>query len=728
MTTPTHCPYCAFQCGMTLAGTPAAPELDGDAAFPVNNGALCIKGWTAGAALSHPERLTTPLLRGSDGILRPASWDDALGRIAAAFRETRAAYGADAVGVFGGGSLTNEKSYLLGKFARVALQTASIDYNGRFCMSSAAAAGIRALGVDRGLPFPLADLAGAEVILLIGGNPAETMPPLMQYFERQRAAGGKLIVADPRLTPTAQRADLHLRLIPGADAALANGLLHILIRDGLTDAAYIAERTAGFDAVRNLAATYWPERVERITGVPESRLLRAARMLGAAPSAMILTGRGPEQQRQGTNNVLSFINIALALGLVGRPHSGYGCLTGQGNGQGGREHGQKADQLPGYRLIADPAARRHIAGVWGVPEASLPGPGRSAYEMLDALGQEGGVRALLVMGSNVAVSAPRARHIAERLRALDFLAVSDFFLSETAAFADVVLPAAQWAEESGTMTNLEGRVIRRRRAFAMPEGVRDDIAVICALAQRLGKGEYFPYADADADSDDDGDDGGVDTAAIFDELGRASAGGVADYSGISYARIDAGDGVFWPCPGAGHPGTPRMFVDRFPTPDGRARFHPVRHGAPAEEPDDEYPLWLTTGRNLAQYQSGTQTRRIGELRALAPFPAAELHPVTARRYGVADGAAIALASRRGTAHFTARLTRRIREDTVFAPFHWGGAQAVNRLTNPALDPVSRMPEFKAAAVRIVPVESIEPADRVDGADGIDGIDGTEGTT
>ena len=472
--------------------------------------------------------------------------------------------------------------------------------------------------------------------------------------------------------------------------------------------------------MRNLAATYWPERVERITGVPESRLLRAARMLGAAQSAMILTGRGAEQQRQGTNNVLSFINIALALGLVGRPYSGYGCLTGQGNGQGGREHGQKADQLPGYRLIADPAARRHIAGVWGVSEASLPGPGRSAYEMLDALGQEGGVRALLVMGSNVAVSAPRAGHIAERLRALDFLAVSDFFLSETAAFADVVLPAAQWAEESGTMTNLEGRVIRRRRAFAMPDGVRDDIAVICALAQRLGKGEYFPYAGADGNADADG--GGVDTAAIFEELGRASAGGVADYSGISYARIDAEDGVFWPCPGAGHPGTPRMFVDGFPTADGRARFHPVRHGAPAEEPDGDYPLWLTTGRNLAQYQSGTQTRRIGELRALAPFPAAELHPVTARRYGVDDGAAIALASRRGKAHFTARLTRRIREDTVFAPFHWGGAQAVNRLTNPALDPVSRMPEFKAAAVRI---EAIEP---VDGIEGNDGIAGTEGTT
>ena len=670
---------------MTLTGTPTAPEIDGDAAFPVNNGALCIKGWTAGAALAHPERLTTPLVRGAAGVLHPATWDDALGRIAAAFRQTRAAYGADAVGVFGGGSLTNEKSYLLGKFARVALQTANIDYNGRFCMSSAAAAGIRALGLDRGLPFPLDDIAGAGVILLTGGNPAETMPPLMQYFERQRANGGKLIVADPRLTPTAQRADLHLRLRPGSDAALANGLLHILIRDGLIDAGYIDARTVGFDAVRNLAATYWPERVERITGVPESRLLRAARMLGTAQSAMVLTGRGAEQQAQGVANVMSFINIALALGLVGRPHSGYGCLTGQGNGQGGREHGQKADQLPGYRLITDPAARRHIAGVWGVDERTLPGPGRSAYEMLDTLGRAGGVRALLVMGSNVAVSAPNAIQIADRLQALDFLAVSDFFVSETAEYADVVLPAAQWAEESGTMTNLEGRVIRRRRVFAPPDGVRDDIAVICDLAQRLGKGEYFRAADP---------------AAIFDELGRASAGGVADYAGISYAKIDANAGVFWPCPDAAHPGTPRMFVDGFLTADGRARFHPVAHGAPAEEPDAAYSLYLTTGRNLAQYQSGTQTRRIGELRELAPAPLAELHPVTAQRYGVADGDIVALSTRRGTAQFTAKLTRAIREDTVFAPFHWGGIQAVNRLTNPALDPTSRMPEFKVAAARI----------------------------
>ena len=299
--TATHCPYCAFQCGMEISGTGDAVVITGDQAFPVNKGALCIKGWTAAATLAHPDRLTAPLARDAAGHLAPVSWDDALSRIVAAIQDTQAVYGKNAVGIFGGGSLTNEKSYLLGKFARVALQTANIDYNGRFCMSSAAEASIRALGVDRGLPFVLEDIAGAEVVLMMGSNSAETMPPIMQHFEAQGANGGKLIVADPRLTPTATRADLHLRLIPGidaalaTDAALANGLFHVIVRDGLLDQDYITHRTEDFDRVRGLVSTYWPERVERITGVPERELVRAAHLMGSAGSAMILTGQGAEQ-------------------------------------------------------------------------------------------------------------------------------------------------------------------------------------------------------------------------------------------------------------------------------------------------------------------------------------------------------------------------------------------------------------------------------------------------
>ena len=355
--TATHCPYCALQCGMNLILNDGAVTI-APRDFPTNKGGLCRKGWTAAELLSHEERLTTPLVRDAKAsALRAASWEEALDRIALEIGRTRQRHGRDAIGVFGGGGLTNEKAYLLGKFARVALRTSNIDYNGRFCMSSAAAAGLKAFGIDRGLPFPLEDISHAEVILLAGANVAETMPPIMRYFDEQRRRGGSLIVADPRATATSRAAALHLQLTPGADAALANGLLHLAIAEGMIDADFIAARTTGYEAARRIVASYWPERVERITGVPAAQLRQAARMLGGARTAMILTARGAEQHSNSVGNVLAFINLALALGKAGKPYCGYGCLTGQGNGQGGREHGQKCDQLPGQRSLLDPKAR-----------------------------------------------------------------------------------------------------------------------------------------------------------------------------------------------------------------------------------------------------------------------------------------------------------------------------------------------------------------------------------
>jgi assimilatory nitrate reductase catalytic subunit len=670
---------------MHLAGTPHAPEVIGNGKFPVNNGGLCIKGWTSAATLAHPERLRTPLVRGRSGELEPASWEAALDLIAQRIDAIRREHGPDAIGVFGGGSLTNEKAYWLGKFARVALRTSRIDYNGRFCMSSAAAATTKAFGLDRGLPFPLADIADASVVLLVGANVAETMPPVMQYFEAQQERGGTLIVVDPRRTATAQWAARHLAIRPGADAALANGLLHVLIREHLIDRAYIDARTEGFDEVQRLAASYWPERVEPLTGIPAAVIVETARSLGKAARPMILTARGPEQQSRGVLNTLGYINVALALGAVGKRSAGYGCLTGQGNGQGGREHGQKADQLPGYRRIDDAGARQQIAAVWGIAPEAIPGPGISAYELLDSAGRDDGIRALLVMGSNVVVSAPNAARVAERLRSLELLVVADFFLSETAALADVVLPAAQWAEEEGTMTNLEGRIILRQRAFAPPSGVKTDLEILTALAGRLGCASRFPT---------------FDSRDVFDELRRATRGAPADYAGVTYGRLEAEAGVFWPCPAEDHPGTPRLFTEQFPTPSGRARFHAVAHGTPAEERSEEFPLFLTTGRIVTHYQSGTQTRRVDRLREAAAEPFVELHPRTAGRHGIAAGQLVALTTRRGRAIFRARLTPSLREDTVFVPFHWSGDQSANRLTNAALDPTSRMPEFKVCAVRL----------------------------
>ena len=675
----THCPYCALQCGMRMT---ASAEITPDEAFPVNRGQLCVKGFTAAALIDHPDRLQGPLVRSSDGSLRAASWDVALDEAAGRLRDVRDKYGADANGVFGSGALTNEKAYLLGKFARVGLRTANIDYNGRYCMSSAAAGQNRAFGVDRGLPFPLSDIGRADAVLLWGANCADTMPPLMQWFDEMQARGGSLIVADPRRSATAQRAELHLQLVPGSDLALANGLLHMAILDNLIDCDYIRTRTTGFDEVRRRVLAYLPDRVERLTGVAERDLRRAVHLLAEAPASMLLSGRGPEQQSKGVDGVLAFTNLMLALGKVGRAASGYGCLTGQGNGQGGREHGQKADQLPGYRMITDPADRAAVAAVWGVDAADLPGAGLSAFELLDALGSS--VHGLLVMGSNVAVASPDTRRIASRLADLDTLVVVDTLLNETSAHAHVVLPTTVWAEEDGTMTNLEGRVIRRRRTRPAPSGVRSDLQILAELAARLGESERFDYARAED---------------VFDELRLATAGSRADYSGISYDRIDACDGIFWPCPATDHPGTPRLFAERFAHPDGRARFVPVEHRAAGEEPDEEYPLYFTTGRYREHYNSGTQTRAVAALLEARPEPKLQLHPLLASGLGLVVGGQVRVRSRRGEVVFAVDVSADVRPDTLFAPFHWGGRASANVLTNPVLDPTSRMPEFKICAVR-----------------------------
>jgi assimilatory nitrate reductase catalytic subunit len=458
----------------------------------------------------------------------------------------------------------------------------------------------------------------------------------------------------------------------------------LAIKQDLVDRDYIAARTKGFATVQASVAAYWPDLVERITGVPVAELYETIEALTSASSAMILTARGAEQHSSGTETAQAFINLALVLGLPGKPGSGYGTITGQGNGQGGREHGQKADQLPGYRKLADPADRAYVADVWGVDPAELPKPGLSAFEMLDRMGTRGGVRGLLVLASNVAVSAPDVNRVTDRLRALDLLVVSDIFLSETAQLADIVLPTAQWAEEEGTMTNLEGRVIRRRRALPPPADVFDDLWLIKELADRLGRGSHFS----------------ADPREVFVELRLASAGGVADYAGISYERIDAEQGVFWPCPSEDHPGTPRLFIDRFPTPDGRANFIRAEYHEPDERPNHEYPYVLTTGRLMAQYQSGTQTRRVPSPSQAQVQPEAQLHPDLARRLNVGNADIVQLNTRRGSAAFRAVINTDIRQDVVFVPFHWGGASAANALTNPALDPYSRMPAFKVRAAAL----------------------------
>jgi assimilatory nitrate reductase catalytic subunit len=702
--TDTHCPYCALQCAQKLSGDGPESLAAEPRDFPTNVGGMCQKGWTSAELLRVPDRITTPQRRVSTGStsggwqFESVSWEEALDDIAARVRAIGDEYGTDAVAVFGGGGLTNEKAYQLGKFARIALRTKNIDYNGRFCMSSAAAASNRSLGVDRGLPFPLSDLNDGDVILLLGSNVADTMPPSVQHLGAVRQRSG-LIVVDPRRTATAQLTDNgggeHVQLVPGTDIVFLLGLLHVIFAEGLQDAAYVETRTTGLEAVRRSVSEWWPERVASVTGVPETQLRRVAHMLAnASPSrggrgAFVLTGRGSEQHTDGTDTVTAAINLALVLGLVGggvdgKLRGGYGAITGQGNGQGGREHGQKADQLPGYRMIADPEARAHVAEVWGVDPDLLPPPGMPAMQLLKSLGTDGGPRALFVHGSNIVVSAPDATDIARRVRSLDLVVVCDFVPSETAVLADYILPVTQWAEEEGTMTGLEGRVLRRRQALAAPPGVRSELEIFAELAKRLDAPGRWP----------------TEPREVFDELRQASSGGKADYAGISYDRIDAGEALYWPCPSEDHPGTPRLFAESFPTPDGKAKLIPVRWLGPDDSLRRDAPVWLVTGRVLQHYQSGAQTRRVGKLNSAQSRAYVEIHPVLAQRIGVEGLEDIEVTSSRGTMRAPARVSKDIRPDTIFVPFHFAGEGMVNALTNSATDPISGMPEFKVCAVTI----------------------------
>ena len=707
----THCPYCALQCAMTLTPAPdhgagAAPALAAEPAkptapldvsgrdFPTNRGGLCRKGWTSASLLNHNGRVTEPLLKGSDGVHQPISWEQALALIVAAVKDTQRQYGNDAVGVFGGGGLTNEKAYMLGKFARLALRTSRIDYNGRFCMSSAAAAGNRAFGVDRGLPFPVADLDSASVILMLGSNVAETMPPFVQHLQGARDAGG-LIVVDPRRSATAaftsDGGGLHLQPTPGTDLALLLGISHVVVHEGLVDSAFVEEKTSGYASVVRSLNAFWPERVQTITGVPANLIRETARRLaqGArAGGSYILSGRGVEQHVDGTDTATAAINLSLLLGLPGSARSGYGTLTGQGNGQGGREHGQKADQLPGYRKITDPAARAHVARVWGIDESLIPGPGLPAVELLKSLGKPDGVRCLFVHGANVVVSAPDTNAVTAGLRALDFLVVCDFFMSETALEADLVLPVTQWAEEEGTLTNLEGRVIRRRRALTPPPGVRSELWLMARLAELLQAPSTF--------SDDPG--------TVFSELRQASAGGLADYSGIDYAMLDRGEAAYWPYP-VGSNGTPRLFTDGFAHADGRAVMVPVTPSKRAVRSFADDSLALATGRLLEHYQSGAQTRRVAELLAAQPQVRLLIHPATAASRGITDGDYATVTNERGEVLCRAELSNAVRPDTVFLPFHFPGQENANRLTEAATDPISGMPEFKTSRVWVRPAAS-----------------------
>jgi assimilatory nitrate reductase catalytic subunit len=698
----THCCFCGQQCGMhlkvrgnTVIGVEPWYE------FPFNKGKLCPKGVKRYLQNGHPDRLLSAYRRDPDAPVgfSPMPYDEAIRRVASEIDRIQTTYGNDAFAVLSGASLTTEKTYLMGKFARMCLRTANIDYNGRLCMVSAAAGSKIAFGIDRSAN-PWDDIVGTDVVWISGSNVAECSPITTDYVWQAREHGAKIIVVDPRLTPIARTCHLYLPVKPGRDTALFNGVLHLMIENDWLDHDFIAQHTNHFDEVAAEVRAWTPRRTAEVTGIAEKSIRQAAEWWGTARTSFLLHARGLEHHSNGVMNVNSAINIVLASGRIGRPQCGYGTITGQANGQGGREHGQKADQLPGGRDLGNPEHRAHIARIWGMDVADMPQPGVDAFELFNLM-DRGEVKGLLSLCFNPIVSLPDNHFVRQALEKLEFYVAIDFFLNETARYAHVVLPGSQQEEDEGTVTQIEGRVIKINRAVDPPGDARQDWRIIQDIARALGRERGFTFEGP---------------RQIFDELREASRGGVVDYYGITWEKVESNYGVFWPCPELDHPGTPRLFepgswnpvaqgAGPFYFPDGRARFKVTPYRGPAEDVDDEYPIILTTGRVISHFLSGTQTRRIGPLVDHYPEPRVEMHPRLAERLGIADGDWTTVESRRGNCTLQAHVVRTIRPDTVFIPYHWAGRKSANQLTISARDPVSKIPEYKVCAVRIHRSES-----------------------
>ena len=693
----THCCFCGQQCGIQLLVKDNEvigfePWME----FPFNQGKLCPKGIKRYLQGAHPDRLLHAYQRdpSAPGGFKPLPYKEAITRVASAIERIQSQHGPQAFGVLTGASLTTEKAYLMGKFARVCLKTPYIDYNGRLCMVSAAAANKKAFGIDRAAN-PWSDILGAEVVWISGANVAECAPITTDYVWQAREHGAKVIVVDPRLTPLARTCDLFLPVKPGRDTALFNGILHLMIEHDWLDHEFIRQHTVGFDAVAATVREWIPKRTAEVTGIAERVIRQAAEWWGTAKTSFLMHARGIEHHSHGVENCLGAINIVLASGRIGRAACGYATITGQANGQGGREHGQKCDQLPGARDIANPEHRAYIAKVWGINQDDLPGPGVDAYEMFRKI-DRGEITGLLSICFNPVVSLPDNNFIRRMLEKLEFYVAIDFFLNDTAHYADVILPGSLQEEDEGIVTTAEGRVIKINKAVQCPGEAREDWRIIQDIAEGLHRPHGFTFSHP---------------REILDELRVASRSGIADYSGISYEKIERQDGVFWPCPADDHHGTVRLFEPGswnpvaqgkgpFYFPDGKAHFNVTAYRPPAEETSRDYPLMLTTGRVVSHFLSGTQTRRIGPLVDQCPDPFIEIHPQLAARVGLMDGDWATAESRRGSCTLRVLIVKTIRPDTVFVPYHWPLDRSANNCTIRAIDPISKIPEFKICAVRV----------------------------
>jgi anaerobic selenocysteine-containing dehydrogenase len=691
----TLCPYCGVGCGLLVkveAGR--VTRVKGDPAHPANYGDVCAKAVHLPPTLRTDDRLLYPQLRvRRDAPLRRVPWDLALRHTAERMREIVDTHGPDAVAFYASGQLLTEEYYVASKLAKGFVGTNNFDTNSRLCMASAAVGYTRAFGAD-GPPCSYEDLEHADCFLLVGTNTADCHPIVFKRLRSRKLAdpdGVTVIVVDPRWTETADLADLHLPLRPGSDVALLNGMLHVLVEERLIDQAWIDAHTAGWDEVRRTVAVYPPERAAALTGLSTGIIVATALRFGAARAALTLWSMGVNQSRAGTAKNAAILNLHLATGQIGRAGAGPFSLTGQPNAMGGRETGGLAHLLPGYRPVTDAGARTLVERHWKVAPGTIrAAPGLSALEMFEAAAR-GEIRALWIVCTNPAASMPDVDVVEKALRQAELVIVQDaYHPTETTAFADVLLPAAQWPEKDGVMTNSERRLTYLAKLVEPPGEALPDTEIFTRFAGEMGWKESFPSAR---------------TAEIFDEFAALTAGTPCDYSGVSHARLIADGPLQWPVPHGDHPGTARLYADgRFATPDGRARFIAVEHLGPAEVADAAFPLVLMTGRVRDHWHTLTRTGKAPALLRRTPEPLLELHPRDARAADVADGDFVEITSRRGKAVAQCRVTETIREGTCFLPFHWGRRlgfwKSANNLTLSVRDPLSHQPELKACAVRL----------------------------
>ncbi|UTI65295.1 molybdopterin-dependent oxidoreductase [Paraconexibacter antarcticus] len=707
----TQCPYCGVGCGLVAsveAGRVTA--VAGDPLHPVNRGATCRKPLRLPDAVHAEDRATVPMMRsGGDARWEPARWKTIIPQLASRLQRIIDEHGPEAIAFYISGQLLTEDYYVISKLAKGFLGTNNVDSNSRLCMSSAVAGYVGSLGSD-GPPSSYADLAQADCILVLGSNTAACHPIVWSKIRARQAEGAKLIVVDPRRTPTAEAADLHLAVRPGADLPLLAAMLGVLDGEGLTDPPFIARHTEGFEAALDVAADWPAARAAEATGIPADDIVTAARMFGTAGRAMALWSMGANQSTVGTLKNQALTNLCLATGNIGRPGTGPFSLTGQPNAMGGRESGGLSTLLPGYRKVEDPEHRAQMRTLWDIP-ADQPGispaPGIPATELVEAL-EDGTVKAVWIVATNPVVSQPDAQRFTAALRRADLVVVQDaYHPTETSSVAHVVLPAAQWPEKEGTMTNSERRVGLVRKAVDPPGEALPDWEIFARLGRAMGHKAAFGWRTA---------------AEVFAEYVRTTEGRLCDQTGLSHERLRREGALQWPIPARGvdgedHGGTERLYTSRrFPTPNGRARFTPTPHREPADTPDEDFPLVLTTGRVAHQWHTMTRTGKAKDLVAAEPEPFVELHPEDAAAAGVADGERVRIRSRRGRAMLRARVTDGIPRGVAFAPFHWGalhldpGAGALNAVSARAIDPTSKQAELKATAICVEPVRTAERAD------------------